>query len=51
MGTHYPEVAPIAMLRGEFVWFEWNRVEIETHGTIAKGSAAWVRRGYGGGRY
>jgi hypothetical protein len=42
---------PIVMFHGEFVWFEWNCVDNETHETIAKGSVAWVRRGHRGACY
>jgi len=42
---------PIVMFHGEFVWFEWNCIDNETHETIAKGSVAWVRRGHRGACY
>lgn len=42
---------PIVMFHGEFVWFEWNCVDNETHETLAKGSVAWVRRGHRGACY
>jgi hypothetical protein len=42
---------PIVMFHGEFVWFEWNCVDDETHETLAKGSVAWVRRGHRGACY
>jgi hypothetical protein len=42
---------PIVMFYGEFVWFEWACMDIETHETIAKGSVAWVRRGHRGACY
>lgn len=42
---------PIVMFHGEFVWFEWNCLDNETHETIAKGSVAWLRRGHRGGCY
>jgi hypothetical protein len=42
---------PIVMFHGEFVWFEWNCVDLATRETIAKGSVAWVRRGHRGGCY
>jgi len=42
---------PIVMFHGEFVWFEWNCVDIETYEIIAKGSVAWVRRGHRGACY
>jgi hypothetical protein len=42
---------PIVMFFGEFVWFEWNCIDNETHEVIAKGSVAWVRRGHRGGCY
>ncbi len=42
---------PIVMFHSEFVWFEWNCLDVETRETIAKGSVAWVRRGHRGGCY
>jgi hypothetical protein len=42
---------PIVMFHDEFVWFEWNCVDVETRETIAKGSVCWVRRGHRGGCY
>lgn len=42
---------PIVMFHGEFVWFEWNCIDYETHEAIAKGSVAWVRRGHRGACY
>jgi len=42
---------PIVMFHGEFVWFEWNCIDLATRETIAKGSVAWVRRGHRGGCY
>lgn len=40
---------PIVMFHAEYVWFEWNCIDNETHETIAKGSVAWIRRGHRGG--
>ncbi len=40
---------PIVMFHDEFVWFEWNCIDIETRETTAKGSVCWVRRGHRGG--
>jgi hypothetical protein len=42
---------PIVMFHGEFVWFEWNCIDLATRETIAKGSVSWVRRGHRGGCY
>lgn len=42
---------PVAMFYREFVWFEWNCFDDETHEMIAKGSVCWVRRGHRGGCY
>ena len=42
---------PIVMFHHEFIWFEWNCIDVETRETIAKGSVAWARRGHRGGCY
>jgi hypothetical protein len=42
---------PIVMFHGEFVWFEWACMDVQTQETIAKGSVSWVRRGHRGGCY
>jgi len=42
---------PIVMFWGEFVHFEWQCLDDETHETLAKGSVCWVRRGHRGGCY
>ena len=42
---------PIVMFHGEFVWFEWNCIDLTTRETLAKGSVAWVRRGHRGACY
>ncbi|MGA7501725.1 MAG: hypothetical protein WBX00_33755, partial [Isosphaeraceae bacterium] len=42
---------PIVMFHHEFVWFEWNCIDVETRETIAKGSVAWARRGHRGACY
>jgi hypothetical protein len=42
---------PVVMFHGEFVWFEWNCIDVETGETIAKGNVCWIRRGHRGGCY
>ena len=42
---------PIVMFWGEFVHFEWQCLDDETHENIAKGSVCWVRRGHRGACY
>lgn len=42
---------PIVQFWSEFVHFEWQCLDDETHETIAKGMVCWVRRGHRGGCY
>jgi hypothetical protein len=42
---------PIVMFWGDFVHFEWQCLDDETHETLAKGSVCWVRRGHRGACY
>lgn len=42
---------PIVLFWSEFVHFEWNCLDDETHEAIARGTVCWVRRGHRGGCY